>query len=253
MMKKIVALSVTLNMLISPAISLAAPTIPGFYGKVTLPSVAANALPTGGSVVSGTASILKTSDNLLNITQTTDKVVIEWKGTNGTGTDSFNIGSNATVRFYQGTGTPGTSNWTPNSSYVALNRIYQSSPTQIYGKLVADGKVYLINQNGILFGPGSQVNVHTLIASTFNISNNDFLNGLLRFTGEDYQHYDPTVPVDADNQQTLAGADPNAAVVNRGIDNHHHRRLGLSAGTPGREQRQHHRAYRDHRARRGYP
>ena len=51
----------------------------------------------------------------------------------------------------------------------------------IFGKLKADGKIYLINQNGILFGPGSQMNVNTLVASALNIKNSDFINGSLNF------------------------------------------------------------------------
>jgi filamentous hemagglutinin len=236
MNKKSVAFILALNMVASPALSLAAPTIPGFYRNNTLPPVAANALPirTGAKVTNGTADIVNASDNLLNITQTTDKVVIEWRGSdNGKGTDAFNIGSNATVRFYQGAGTPGTSDWKPNSGYVALNRIYQSSPTQIYGKLVADGKVYLINQNGILFGPGSQVNVNTLIASTMNLRDKDFMNNILRFTTENYRSpdyiYIETLPSYLDGTMTdvqyseyvkknltLAPPDTDAIVSNYG-------------------------------------
>ena len=211
MKKKIVVLMLAIKLLMNPALTLAGPTIPGFYGNITPPAV--NQLPTNGTVTSGSVTIPTnpTSDNTLNITQTSANAVIKW--------DTFDIGAKATVRFYQGTGTPGTANWTPNSSYAVLNRIYQSSPSQIYGALKADGKVYLINQNGILFGPGSQVNVHSLIASTLNMRDSDFLNGALKFTAENYQDpaYDPTKPVyDPGNPSLPTTYSTNVAVSNFG-------------------------------------
>ncbi len=53
-------------------------------------------------------------------------------------------------------------------NWIALNRVIDPSgvPSQILGQIKAEGSVYLINQNGIIFGGGSQVNVHTLIASS---------------------------------------------------------------------------------------
>ena len=204
MLRKSVALVMGLNMLVSPALGLAA-TIPGFPGAVPLPSLATNSLPVlRGTAPAGVSISSNPGTNQLVINQTASQAIINW--------NSFNIGATAAVRFNQGTGTPGTANWQPNSSYVALNRIFDQDPTLIYGNLSADGKIYLINQNGILFGPNSRVNVNTLVASSFNMSNDDFRNGLLRFTGEDYQHFDPAAPV-----ATLAGADPNAQVVNRGV------------------------------------
>src|SRR5262249_10544773 len=58
-----------------------------------------------------------------------------------------------------------------NASWAALNRVASdASPSQIMGAIKADGAVYLINQNGILFSGTSQINVHTLIASTLDLS-----------------------------------------------------------------------------------
>jgi filamentous hemagglutinin len=89
----------------------------------------------------------------------------------------FNIGKNTTLVFDQG----------GNSNYVALNKINDPSgvPSQILGSIRADGAVYLINQNGIIFGGSSQINVHTLIASSLDLndsyatdpSNSRFLTG----------------------------------------------------------------------------
>ncbi|HUI58599.1 MAG TPA: filamentous hemagglutinin N-terminal domain-containing protein, partial [Steroidobacteraceae bacterium] len=72
---------------------------------------------------------------------------------------SFNISSDGKVTFQQ-----------PDASSVALNQIFQSDPSKILGALGANGTIYLINQNGILFGPGAKVNVGSLVASSLNLS-----------------------------------------------------------------------------------
>lgn len=88
----------------------------------------------------------------VDIQQTQSKAILNWK--------TFNVGSNTTVNFKQSA-----SNW------IALNRVdpASGSPTRILGQVNAPGAVYLINRNGIIFGASSQVNVHTLIASSLDI------------------------------------------------------------------------------------
>ena len=154
---------------ILPGVGLAAPAIPGFYGTVTpqLAPPAVNALPVLRNVVQG-ASVPGASNNRLVIHQNQPKAIINW--------ESFNIGENASTHFDQ----------QGNAGWAALNRIFDRDPSQIFGALTADGKIYLINQNGILFGPSSRVNVHSLTASSLNIKKEDFLNGLLKFKAEDY-------------------------------------------------------------------
>jgi filamentous hemagglutinin len=166
MFRKSLALLLGLNLLISPALSLAAPTIPGFYGRVNLPAPPRNALPQvklnpDGSQAALGATVGNPVGNILNVNQTSSQAYIDWS--------AFNIGADATVQFNQGTGTPGTASWRPDSSFTALNRIHDLNPSQILGTLRADGKVYLINQNGILFGAGSQVRVHSLVASALDL------------------------------------------------------------------------------------
>jgi len=133
-------------------------------------------LPTWTTVGTGISSITTTPDHMV-IKQSAPQAIQNWQ--------TFNIGSNAWVQFLQNN----------NPSWVCLNLIGSQSPSQIFGKLTAQGQIYLINTNGILFGPTSQVNVHTLIASALNIQTSDFLNGTLNFSG--------------------AGAS-NASVVNQG-------------------------------------
>ena len=125
--------------------------------------VAVNALPTGGNVVAGQSNITQ-SGNQLNIQQTTQKSIINW--------NTYNIGTNATVNYVQ-----------PNASAISLNRVVGQDPSQILGKLTANGQVWLINSNGVLFGKGAQVNVGGLVASTLNIADDDFLNSNYHFTG----------------------------------------------------------------------
>lgn len=109
----------------------------------------ATALPTNATKVTGIESI-DTTGSTMAIKQNASKAVIHW--------GSFDIGSDATVSFVQ-----------PGTSAKVLNRVTGTSPSQIYGNLNANGQVYIINQNGILFGSGSQINVHSLTASALNI------------------------------------------------------------------------------------
>jgi len=121
------------------------------------------ASPSGGKVTSGSATI-KQKAQTTTITQTTDKLCIDWK--------SFGIGSKETVTFVQ-----------PSVDAIALNRVIGKNASAIYGKLNANGQVFLINPNGILFAPTAQVNVGGLVASTLNITNSDFLAGNYTFSG----------------------------------------------------------------------
>jgi len=151
-----VALAMLANQLFLPMVAQAGPpVIPGFYGKVTLPTVMANQLPqlkSGG--LQSNASV-SSSGSAMTITQTAARAIIDW--------DKFDIGVSASVYFSQKLKD------VPQTSWAALNRIYDANPSQILGSLKADGRIYLLNQNGILFGPGSKVDVHTLVASSLKM------------------------------------------------------------------------------------
>ncbi|NRA26625.1 MAG: filamentous hemagglutinin N-terminal domain-containing protein [Opitutales bacterium] len=124
----------------------------------------ANALPTGGNIISGTAQITQ-SGNRLDITQSTQQGIIQW--------DSFNIGAQSTVNFAQ-----------PNSGSTTLNRVLSSDASQIFGNLNANGSVFLLNPNGVLFGNGAQVDVGGLVASSMQITDDAFLSGEYLFEGD---------------------------------------------------------------------
>jgi filamentous hemagglutinin family protein len=135
-------------------------------GLTVLPAHAldAGALPTNGQITAGSGSIGQ-SGTTMTVTQTSDRMAATW--------NTFNIGVNATVNFVQ-----------PTSSSVALNRVTSGDPSQILGHLNANGRVYLINPSGILFGAGSSVNVGGLLASTLNISDANFMAGKNVFSRE---------------------------------------------------------------------
>src|SRR6185295_7991697 len=101
------------------------------------------ALPTGGAISAGSATIAGGSGTL-TINQSSQNVAINWQ--------SFSIGQTEAVQFVQ-----------PNSGSVALNRVLGSDVSNILGSLSANGKVFLVNPNGILFGKGAQVNVGGLV------------------------------------------------------------------------------------------
>ncbi len=180
----------------SPSLSSAAGLFPGLIGRtVTPPLPLPGTLPEllklyGGASVSSSGSLMTVLQN-----EGKDKVVIDWS--------KFNIGSGAMVRFYQGKGTPGSADWKPNSNYAALNRIYDLNPSVINGNLIADGKVYMINRNGVFFGPSGKVQVQSLVASAFNISNSDFESGRLIFKDD---HYDtnPNQPANVPDSVTIS-------------------------------------------------
>ena len=117
--------------------------------------------PTGPAVVNGAVSFQQ-SGNLLQITNSPN-AIINWQ--------SFSIGASEITRFLQ-----------QSASSAVLNRVISQNPSAILGALQSNGRVFLINPNGIVFGAGSQVDVAGLVASTLNLSNADFLAGKLKFT-----------------------------------------------------------------------
>ncbi|MFG0307441.1 MAG: filamentous hemagglutinin N-terminal domain-containing protein [Phycisphaerales bacterium JB040] len=123
---------------------------------------AAGAGPDNPTVTAGSATF-NTSGSTTTITAA-DGTVINY--------NSFNIGAGETVQFVQ-----------PHSNASVLNRITGGSPTSIDGSLLANGRVYLVNPAGVMFGRNAVVNVGHLYAAAANISNDDFLAGRNNFTG----------------------------------------------------------------------
>jgi len=121
------------------------------WGVFAFTTPAGAQLPTGGTVVGGTATI-NTGPNQVTVNQTSNRGVIDWR--------SFSIGQGSRVDFRQ-----------PGASSVTLNRVTGPDPSVIAGQLTANGQIVLVNGAGIVFANGAQVNVGALVASTANISN----------------------------------------------------------------------------------
>jgi fibronectin-binding autotransporter adhesin len=119
-------------------------------------------LPTGGVVTSGSSAISQ-SGNTLTVNQSSQSLSTNWQ--------SFDIAADHAVVFNQ-----------PSNSSVALNRVVGADASSIYGSLSANGKVFLVNPNGVLFAPGAQVSAGGLVASTLDVSDADFAAGNYRFT-----------------------------------------------------------------------
>ncbi|MBM2915431.1 filamentous hemagglutinin N-terminal domain-containing protein, partial [Escherichia coli] len=118
----------------------------------------------GGQIVAGSGSIQTPSGNQMNIHQNSQNMVANW--------NSFDIGKGNTVQFYQ-----------PNSSAVALNRVVGGGESKIMGNLKANGQVFLVNPNGVLFGKDASVSTSGFVASTRDIKNDDFMNRRYTFSG----------------------------------------------------------------------
>ena len=131
--------------------------------SLTFCSAVAQANPSGGVVTAGTGSIDQTA-NTTTIHQSSQNLSLNW--------NSFNIGTKDIVNYIQ-----------PSASSIAVNRIIDTNATQILGQLNANGQVYLINPNGIVFGQGSQVNVGGLVASTLDVNDASLTNNTKTFSG----------------------------------------------------------------------
>lgn len=123
------------------------------------PSLLAN--PDGAQIISGQVSIDTSSPGVANITNSPN-AIIQWQ--------NFNIAQNEITRFIQ-----------QNGQSAVLNRIIGENPSAILGQLASNGKVLLINPNGIVFGANSVIDTQGLIASSLNLSDQDFFSGNYHF------------------------------------------------------------------------
>src|SRR5436190_144009 len=121
--------------------------------------------PTGGTVGSGSATFAS-SGNTLTITNSAN-AIINWQG--------FSIGVNEITQFLQSSG-----------SSTVLNRVVGANgvipQSVIDGILSSNGRVFLINPSGVVIGSTGRIDVAGFVASSLNLSDQDFLNGRLRFT-----------------------------------------------------------------------
>ncbi len=121
------------------------------------------AAPSGGVVTSGSA-VISQSGNATNIAQSSNKASINWQ--------NFGIKPNETVNFAQ-----------PNASSITLNRVIGNERSVIDGAINANGQVWILNSNGVLFGKNASINTAGLLATTKELSDRDFQADNYAFTG----------------------------------------------------------------------
>jgi len=130
-----------------------------------VPPASLMALPSNVNVTHGELN-LSQSLNQLNIDQLTPQAIANWQ--------SFSFGADQIVNINQ-----------LSAQSVLLNRVMGANPSELLGQLNANGRVFLINPNGVLVGAGASINTAEFLASALDISDSDFLNGGdLLFSGE---------------------------------------------------------------------
>src|SRR5882724_408254 len=146
--------------MMAPRVQTSALAISGLLALGPLPAFAG---PEGASVVGGSATVSGAGTATVTVTQLSASAIINW--------NTFNIGAGEITRFNQ-----------PSASSVVLNRVTGGQgPSQIYGTISANGRVFLINRDGILFGPSTVVDTAGFIATTHDIKNDDFMAGRYNF------------------------------------------------------------------------
>ena len=115
---------------------------------VLAPFAQANAIdnlttPSGEVVTAGSATFDRPAEGQLNVNQSSHRAVINW--------NNFDIGRDATTKFNQ-----------PNVNSLAVNRVVgdDDDPTKILGTLTANGRLMVLDRNGVLFGRDSKVDVN---------------------------------------------------------------------------------------------
>ncbi|MGU7779743.1 two-partner secretion domain-containing protein [Burkholderia sp. PU8-34] len=170
----------------------------------------AYALPTGGEIASGKADIATSADGKsMSINQHTDKLITNWQ--------DFSVSGGERVSFQQ-----------PTHQSIALNRVIGTNGSQIHGQIDANGRVFVVNPNGVVFGAGAQVNVGGLVASTKNVSDADFLAGTYRFSGASAQSVENAGTITAAERGSVALL--GARVSNTGVIRAQAGRVALGAG-----------------------
>ena len=152
-------------------------------GLVVAPGISSN--PTLWQNANLPTQTTSNGQTTVQVKQTAQKAILTW--------NSFNVGRNTTLYFNQSGGnqTNGSNNW------IALNRVVDPSgvPSQIFGQIKAEGTVYLLNHNGVLFGAGSQVNTQSLIASSLDLLSGDVATSNSAFLNSGIASNTPNTPM----------------------------------------------------------
>ncbi|NND00026.1 MAG: filamentous hemagglutinin N-terminal domain-containing protein, partial [Gammaproteobacteria bacterium] len=121
------------------------------------------AAPVGPEVVHGSASFTQQGSQLA--ISNSPGTIINWQ--------DFSIDSRESVDFLQ-----------QHVSSAILNRVISNVPSDILGQLTSNGKVFVINPNGLVIGEGARINTAGFVASTLNLDDNNFIAGQMQFIGD---------------------------------------------------------------------
>ncbi len=134
-----------------------------FYLAIMLTffSQVSSANPSGAQIISGHVSVDNSVTGVTTITNSPN-AIINWK--------AFNIAPDEKTYFIQ-----------ENSQSAVLNRVVNDYPSGIFGQLISNGQVFLINPNGIFFGKTAAIDTQGLVASSLSLSNDSFQKGLFHF------------------------------------------------------------------------
>ncbi len=148
---------------------------------------AVDARPSGGQVVAGQASISQTATRT-QVNQASDRAVIDWQ--------RFDVGAQHQVDIRQ-----------PAASSFSLQRVTGGDPSAVAGRITSNGGVALVNPAGVVFAQGAQVDVAALIATTSDITNQNFMAGRMVFDGA------PRPGARVENRGTITVADRGLAAL----------------------------------------
>lgn len=133
------------------------------YAPHAFPAQPAGLIPhaTKGWTPNVSIDVARTNATQMTIKQTSAKAILNWQ--------QLNLNRGESLIFDQ----------QGNRSWSALNRIYDANPSIIAGRIQADGHIYLINSNGIIFGDGAQINVGSLTAGSLDVTDELYNSGIL--------------------------------------------------------------------------
>ncbi|MEM7196628.1 MAG: filamentous hemagglutinin N-terminal domain-containing protein, partial [Pseudomonadota bacterium] len=123
----------------------------------------AHSNPVNPTVVHGDVTFME-SGSVMEI-MNSPGAIINWQG--------FSIDKGELTRFIQ-----------QNDMSAVLNRVTGADISTILGDLQSNGRVFLINPNGIVFGESAVIDTNGFVASTLDMSDQDFIQGIMRFRGD---------------------------------------------------------------------
>jgi len=128
-----------------------------------MPLPVAHATPTAAEVVAGSAAVVQ-ADNTTNVQMVSNRAVINW--------ESLDTSYNETLNFLK------------ESNFAVLNRVINGGATRFDGSLFAEnGSVFIVNTQGLVFGPTAYIRASQFVGSSLDITNTDFMNGQYAFAG----------------------------------------------------------------------